>query len=148
MNAKRLRICLIAHKRGQFDMLALRFSIGGFFMNKLSKIAGFALVLAFLGASPVIAKNPNNQGKSEGQKNSKGNSQKADSKNKDNHDNHHEMHYAGIDRSKTRQYAKQYNASKKLIGLANIKAIQLFHRFSFDQLPLPPFFCNIMHICS
>ncbi len=78
-------------------------------MNKLSKIAGFALVLAFLGASPVIAKNPDNQGKSEGQKNSKGNSQKGDSKNKDNHDNHHEMHYAGIDRSKTRQYAKQYN---------------------------------------
>jgi Ni/Co efflux regulator RcnB len=75
-------------------------------MNSLSKIAGLAIALAFLGASPVSAKNPDSQGKSDGQKNSKGNSQKADSKNKD---DHHEMRYAGIDKGKTRQYARQYD---------------------------------------
>ena len=87
-------------------------------MNNLSKLAGFAIVLAFLSASPVIAKNPDNQGKGEGQGNSQGNSQnKGNSQGKGNSQNastknkedHHEMHYAGIDQSKTRKYAKQYN---------------------------------------
>ena len=76
-------------------------------MNNLSKIAGVAIVLAFLSASPVIAKNPDNQGKGEGQGNSQGNSQnKGNSQGQGNSQNastknkedHHEMHYA-----------KQYN---------------------------------------
>jgi hypothetical protein len=87
-------------------------------MNNLSKIAGVAIVLAFLSASPVIAKNPDNQGKGEGQGSSqgnsqnkgnsqgKGNSQNASSKNKD---DRHEMHYAGINQQDARKWAKQYN---------------------------------------
>jgi len=88
-------------------------------MNIASKTVGLAIALAFLSASPVIAKNPDNQGNSNGQGNShgqgnsqgnskdKGNSQKGSSKNKD---NHHEMYYAGITHKDAKKYAKQYKA--------------------------------------
>ena len=69
-------------------------------MNNLSKTVGLAIALAFLSASPVIAKNPDNQGKD----NSK--NQKDYSKNKD---SHHIMHYAGISKKDANKYAKQYS---------------------------------------
>ncbi len=77
-------------------------------MNTVSKTVGLAIVLAFLSASPVIAKNSDNQGKSYGQGNSKdyGNSQKDHSKNKD---KHQEMHYAGINQNDAKRYASQYH---------------------------------------
>ncbi len=78
-------------------------------MNNVSKIVGLAIALAFLSASPVIAKNPDNQGKNNAQVNSKDNSksQKDHAKNKN---NHHEMYYAGISKKDAKRYAKQYKA--------------------------------------
>lgn len=79
-------------------------------MNIASKTVGLAIALAFLSASPVIAKNSDNQGKSNGQGNSKdyGNSQKDHSKNKD---KHQEMHYAGISKKDAKRYATKYQVS-------------------------------------
>ncbi len=75
-------------------------------MNNLSKLAGFAILLAFMGTSPAMAKNSDNQNKNNGQGNSQGNGQKGNSKK---NDKQQEMHYAGIDRKQAKKYAKQYN---------------------------------------
>jgi Ni/Co efflux regulator RcnB len=79
-------------------------------MNNVSKSVGLAVALVFLSTSPVIAKNPDNQGKSnaQGNSNSNGNSnsQKGNSKNKDHQP---EMHYAGINQKDAQRYASQYH---------------------------------------
>jgi Ni/Co efflux regulator RcnB len=76
-------------------------------MNTLTKIAGLAIVLVFMSATPVIAKNSDNQGKNNNQGNSQGNSHKQ-GKSNNSKNNMHEMHYAGISHKDAKKYAKQY----------------------------------------
>lgn len=71
-------------------------------MNNISKIAGVAVALVFLCASPVMAKKPENKGNGQGHQ-----SEHSDHGAKGN-DGRQEMHYAGISQRDAERYARQY----------------------------------------